>query len=231
MATVIGVDIGQKHEPTAICVVETEERAGLDSSNVHFLVRHLERLPLALPYPKVAKRLSEIMEGIERLSKDTPLIYLDATGLGDPIVDLIRSKVKCYRCVIPVHFNHGDRRSEDGKGSSRVVTLGKAYLVCRLQCLLQADRLHLPNTPEAKILAQELLAYEINIAEDANDRYGSFKVGTQDDYVTALGLAVQEDSRSCGRVTVIQTGDNYRSRRGLADWDRYGSGWVPLKLL
>ena len=31
------------------------------------------------------------------------------------------------------------------------------------------------------------------MAEDANDRYGAFKVGTQDDLVTALGLALQDD--------------------------------------
>jgi hypothetical protein len=51
---------------------------------------------------------------------------------------------------------------------------------------------------EAKILAEELLNYEIRVEENANDRYGAFRVGTHDDLVTALGLAVQEDVRSTG---------------------------------
>lgn len=44
-----------------------------------------------------------------------------------------------------------------------------------------------------RILAEELLEYEVKVAEDANDRYGAFKVGSQDDLVTALGLALQDD--------------------------------------
>jgi hypothetical protein len=40
-------------------------------------------------------------------------------------------------------------------------------------------------------MKDELLDYEIRISEDANERYGAFKVGTHDDLVTALGLAVQ----------------------------------------
>jgi hypothetical protein len=31
------------------------------------------------------------------------------------------------------------------------------------------------------------------VSEDANDRYGAFRVGSHDDLVTALGLAVQTD--------------------------------------
>ncbi len=37
---------------------------------------------------------------------------------------------------------------------------------------------------------RELLSYEIRVDEQADDRYGAFKVGTHDDMVTALGLAV-----------------------------------------
>jgi hypothetical protein len=71
--------------------------------------------------------------------------------------------------------------------------LGKAYLVSRLQALLQCGRLHLPRTREAEVLTEELLDYEIRVDENANDKYGAFKVGVHDDLVTALGLAVQVD--------------------------------------
>lgn len=37
------------------------------------------------------------------------------------------------------------------------------------------------------------MEYEVKVSEDANDRYGAFKVGSQDDLVTALGLALQDD--------------------------------------
>ena len=60
MIPVIGIDIGQKRDPTALAVVEGEYRPGPDPSlprESHFLVRYLVRLPLGTPYPEVARRL------------------------------------------------------------------------------------------------------------------------------------------------------------------------------
>lgn len=42
MEIVIGVDIGQKRDPTAVCVAEAKDREDAQ----HYLIRHLERLPL-----------------------------------------------------------------------------------------------------------------------------------------------------------------------------------------
>jgi hypothetical protein len=95
--------------------------------------------------------------------------------------------------LTPVYFTYGDRRIVDSEKGQ--ISLGKAYLVSRLQALLQGGRLHLPKTPEAEALGRELLDYEIKVSEDANDRYGAFKVGAHDDLVTALGLATQVDPR------------------------------------
>ena len=44
-------------------------------------------------------------------------------------------------------------------------------------------------------MSGELLNYELRVDEDANDKYGAFRVGTHDDLVAALGLAVQVDRR------------------------------------
>lgn len=44
-------------------------------------------------------------------------------------------------------------------------------------------------------MARELMEYDIRIEADANTRYGAFTVGTQDDLVTALGLAVSQKPR------------------------------------
>ena len=95
---------------------------------------------------------------------------------------------------IACYFTHGDRRTEEGGR----VSIGRAWLVSRLQSLLQTDRLHLPDTAEARQLAAELRDYEIRVDQDANDRYGAFKVGTHDDLVTALGLGVQPTRRPWG---------------------------------
>jgi hypothetical protein len=198
----VGVDIGQKHDPTAIAVVEHEWRQNEGREEDHWLVRHLERLPLGTPYPQVADRLSEVVGNVNKRRHEIrePLpwggyevrtvapsvtTYVDATGVGQPVVDEMRSR---DLSPMAVYFTHGDKRTEEGRSG---VKLGKVWLVSRLQTLLQGGRIHLPNTQETHDLARELLEYEIRVSQDANDRYGAFKVGTHDDLVTALGLAVQ----------------------------------------
>jgi hypothetical protein len=191
MGVVIGVDVGQKRDPTAICVVEPEERPWKDRTEVHYPVRYLERLALGTPYPEVAQRLAQVVLRARAKTTERPDVFVDATGVGQPVVDLLRVEAPQAQ-VIAVYFTHGDRRKAEQGG---VVKLGKAWLVSRLQMLLQNGRLHLPRTAEAEALARELLDYEIRVSEDANDRYGAFRVGTHDDLVTALGLAVQLDPR------------------------------------
>jgi hypothetical protein len=195
LSTIIGLDIGQRRDPTAICVAETERRPFGTRQVYHFLVRHLERLALGTSYPAITQRLVQIEGQILQRTAEPPTLYVDATGVGRPVVDLLQDDLSRSR-VIAVYFTYGDRRTEEENHS---VTLGKAYLVSRLQTLLQTGRLHLPRTPESEILAQELLDYQIRVDEKANERYGDFKVGSHDDLVTAMGLAVQAEPRmTCG---------------------------------
>lgn len=193
MTVHIGIDIGQRREPSALCVTETLTRHAGEVSTVHHFVRHLERLPVGTPFPKIAQRAAEVFAGTESRAGYAPQIYVDATGLGEPVVDILDEAIPAARAVTPVFFSHGDRRIEAGDGWHREVQLGKAFLVCRLQTLLQTGRIHLPRTPESEVLAQELMDFEIRVESAANERYGAFPVGTQDDLVTALGLTVQQD--------------------------------------
>ncbi len=183
----IGVDIGQKHDPTAIAVSDVQLKIlpGPKDESIH-TIRHLERLPLGTPYPQVAERISAVVQGLCTRGVIPRALYVDATGVGQPVVDLLKP---VGMRVTAVYCTHGDRRivSED----RRSVSLGKAWLVSRLQALLQTGRILLPETEEARQLARELKDYEIRVDADANEKYGAFKVGTHDDLVTALGLAVQ----------------------------------------
>lgn len=192
MPVVLGVDIGQKRDPTAVCVAEIDLREADGRDSTHFIVRRLERLPLGTPYPRVAERVAEVTYRVQARTGEPPVVYMDATGVGQPVVDLLREQVHAGK-VVAVYFTHGDRRTETKENRQLRVSLGKAYLVSRLQALLQSGRLHFPRTGESEALTQELLDYEIRVDENANDKYGALRVGTHDDLVTALGLAVQVD--------------------------------------
>ncbi len=210
MHTLIGVAIGQKRDPSAICVAEQRIRWTRDvaeqesrkeaerKTEAHFLIRHLERLPIGTSYPEVARRVGEVVESVQSRETRLARIYVDVTGLGKPVLDLISEEVSAPSPLArpaAVYFTHGDRRNEERDFGRITVTLGKAFLVSRLQVLLQSRQLHLPQTPEAEALAQDLRDYEIKVDENANDRYGAFSVGPRDDLITALGLAVQERYR------------------------------------
>jgi hypothetical protein len=183
MGALIGIEIGAGS--TAICVAEPDRRAGA----VHFSVRHLERLPPNTSCIALADRYREI---VERLGTKTDLFvqtYLDATQVGPPLVESFRELTGAWNLRV-VYFNHGPQRTV---AEDRTIQLGKGWLVSRLKVLFQRRRLHLLRSPEAETLRRELDAYRPNLPDDANTRYGAFRVGSQDDLLNALGLAVQED--------------------------------------
>lgn len=193
----IGVDIGQKRDPTAVCVAEIVERIQTPPEyefwqepevETIYLIRFLERLPLGLPYPKIAERLAEIAEGVRFKMPDADVrLYADQTGPGIPVVDSLRERIDLP--LIGVTLAAGEKLTIKGNEAR----LGKAFLVSRLQVLLQNGRIRLPKTAESEELARELLDFEIKVDQDGTDRYGAFKVGTHDDMVIALGLATLFD--------------------------------------
>ena len=212
----VGVDVGQKVDPTAICVAEPEGDA--------FMIRYLQRLALGMPYPKIAERLAELVgnltdrlyrqawaaiakqpgsqlidqAALRREAEASIWLLIDATGVGGPVCDMVTEPLRGTAVSMTrVLFTYGDRYK--GGWGRREAKLGKAYLVSRLQALLQGKRVKLPRTAEAQALAEELLDYEIKVTEDGNDKYGAFKVGSHDDLVTALGLACLHD-RDAGQV-------------------------------
>ena len=152
VAVTIGVDVGQKHDPSAIAVMESQRRAvegGGPSApdrrwEEHHLARHLERLPLGTPYPQVAERLAAIVNNARaRAEAAAPCpveVFVDATGVGQPVVDLLNgpgglsgpgmsetsgmsgASGLLRVRVTPVYFTHGDRRQEEREAAAGGVT-------------------------------------------------------------------------------------------------------------
>jgi hypothetical protein len=183
MSALIGIEIGPAS--TAICVVEPERR----DDSIHFLVRHLERLPPSANYIQLGRRYTEV---VDRLATKTDLsvhTYINVTHAGAPVVTAFQKRTGAWS-LRSVYFNHGAQRIVDEK---RNIQLGKGWLVSRLKVLLPSGQIHLTRTHETEILHRDLDAYRPNLPEDAATRYGAFRVGTQDDLINALGLAVQED--------------------------------------
>lgn len=209
----IGVDLGQRADYTAIAVAEgwrqprpLQEGAQQLRAESHFVVRSLERLDLGTNYLAVAQRLRQVVAQVRlRSGHDALAVYVDATGVGVPVLDVLR-QVQLRAALMPVWFTSTDRLVEVreqpkglGAPKGRVIELrcGKAHLVSRLQALLQGRQLHLPRAlPSAAAVREEMLAYEIRASQDGGDTFGAFNAGSHDDLVTAIGLAVLREPAS-----------------------------------
>ena len=85
----IGVRIGKRHESSAICVAEADERRVDGRAEDNFLVRHLERIPAGSSYVTVARRVGEVTGEVYWRRENPPDLFVDATGLGQPVLDLV----------------------------------------------------------------------------------------------------------------------------------------------
>ena len=91
-----GLDLGQRHDPTALAVLEAADLMATTPDPVtweraqvrHFGLRHLERLPLGTPYTEVAARVRDVLLALRQAGRVT--LTVDATGVGAPVVDVLR---------------------------------------------------------------------------------------------------------------------------------------------
>ncbi len=100
---IIGVDLGQARDYTAIAVLERieeltgEAAKGRWLTQVRYEMPHLERPPLGTSYPAIIARIKDLIARLpayERLK-----IVVDRTGVGRPVTDLMRAaKLK----IIPI---------------------------------------------------------------------------------------------------------------------------------
>jgi hypothetical protein len=211
----VGVDIGKISDPAAVCVAEVEQRptgkyyagtrvaAHLDRRGQwvpphdadpvmlsHYSIRYIQRLVLGTSYPDVATYLADLLCSTLLAGRDVRML-IDVTGVGRPVYDSVvkdmglRKEVQSA-AIKPITFVHSDTYNL-GKGS-----LGKAFLVSRMQSLLQNGQVHAPNTEEVRATLEELRVYQIKVSEDGKDTYGAAS-GKHDDLATVLGLACLED--------------------------------------
>lgn len=176
----IGLDLGQTQDYTALAVVHTEA-AGNGEPLV--ALPHLQRYPLNLPYP-------DMVAAVTRLAS-TPvlaraLLVVDQTGVGRPIVDLLRNSVGAAR-VIPVTITGGQIASVEPDGSRHVP---KKDLVTCLVSLLEERRLKVASgLPITQTLVQELLNFRLAITPAGHETFGAWRHGQHDDLVLAVALA------------------------------------------
>jgi len=185
---IIGVDLGQARDYTAICILERfeeltgEAAKGQWLKQVRYAMPHLERPPLGTSYPDIIERLKEL---IARLPDHKRLkIVVDRTGCGRPVVDLMRKE---KLSVIPVTITAGGSVTGSVFGGYNVP---KRELVSNLAIIFQAHRLKISRKlPEAAQLVEELQNFKIKVTLAGNDTYEAWRESDHDDLVLAAAMA------------------------------------------
>lgn len=192
----VGLDLGQAHDPTAIAVLERTqfilERSPVtySSDTINRLsIRHLERLPLGVDYPAIVAHVGDLVGRPELSGRST--LVVDATGVGRPVVDMLRrARLPCR--LMPVTITGGGRETCEN-GHWRVP---KRDLIIGLLVLFQRGELDIcGHLPEAKTLVKELGNMRIKVSLDGHDTYGAWREGEHDDLVLAAALACWRGGR------------------------------------
>jgi hypothetical protein len=118
----------------------------------------------------------------------SPFVHLDVTGVGRPIRDMLDEGLGgCDHLLSAVSITSGMNLRPQLLGSPEI-SVGKEYLVSRLQVLLDRDRVALPDDKESRALVRELQDFELR-ASASGMTSGAFRIGSHDDLAIALGLA------------------------------------------
>lgn len=189
----VGLDLGQSQDYTALAVAEQrrewpprQNRYGEDGKpqRPSYQVRHLQRFKLGTPYPDIVAEVGALLR-TPPLEENSKTLVVDATGVGAPVMDLLR-RAGLPGHLVGVTITGGDTVTRE-QGRYRVP---KRDLIFATKVLLQAGRLKFAELPETPTLVKELLAFQVKIDPlTAHDSYAAWREGAHDDLVLALALA------------------------------------------
>jgi hypothetical protein len=174
---IVGVDLGQSNDYTAIAVVERTPVAPHS-----YAVRHLERTR-GKPYPDIISEVAALATRRELAEKCS--VIVDKTGVGTPIFDALR-KMEMGVPLYALTITGGSTVTPDPDGWR----VPKRDIVSALVVLLESGRLQFAKKLAlADTFVLELQNFRVKITAAGNDTYEALTEGTHDDLVLAVGLA------------------------------------------
>jgi hypothetical protein len=183
----VGLDLGQSQDFTAMVVLHRRTVVTETEKYREYSCPHICRWPLGTTYPDIVASLHTKLAKLP----DKPVLVVDGTGCGRPVVDLIRKAKLPIRSLAPVTITGGAHAGR--VGAYRVVP--KRDLVGATMAVTHKGRLHIAKElPEAEILKKELRAFTAKITTSGNEKYeNDWRVAPHDDIILALAFALEHD--------------------------------------
>ena len=185
----LGLDLGDMRDFAALVIIEKlrvmTENKGFPYPPVFDLryhVRYAQRFELGTTYPAICEAIN-LLTSTNELNRQY-LVILDATGVGQPVYQLLREK---KILTVPVTITAGAEEVYTPEGEYHVP---KRILVSNLQVLFQTGQLKFAEgLPELPVLIEELKNFKAKISLSGHDTYEAWRENDHDDLVLALALA------------------------------------------
>ena len=174
MSYLLGADIGQINDYTAISVLRKQDDT--------FQLLHLER-HLGESYTVIADRLVTLSQKLRH-----PEAVVDATGVGRAVVDLLEDRG--LKRVRPVTITGGVDVTEASVNGRKEHRVPKRDLVGVLQVALQNGQLRIPATLELRNeLVTELQNFKVKLnSETGHESFEHWRSSDHDDLVLSVAL-------------------------------------------
>jgi hypothetical protein len=195
-AWVMGVDLGQSMDPTAIIVMHAS-RAPLPTWSVdhlnhttkqdieqHFDIVHAERMPLGTSYPDIVNYVGELLRR-PPLRQDCHLV-IDESGVGRAVGDMFdQAGLRPVRVSITAGTDATRHERYPRRWS-----VAKSLLISGVDAALHANQLRFAaDLREAHALAEELKDFRRHLTAAGRATYQA-RTGKHDDLVLAVAIAL-----------------------------------------
>lgn len=175
---VIGLDLASQQDYTALSILETMREKGKRTHRCGALQRWRETYP-----DTVAKVAAVAKRPVFR----NAVIVADQTGVGRPVVDMLREALPGRRvigCTITAGsgWSRGEHKDD--------VRVSKKLLVSTLQVLFAEGRMAYRSGLElVPVLQGELQNFRVKITAHVNETFEAWRDSQHDDLVLSVGLA------------------------------------------
>jgi len=180
----VGLDLGQRRDYTALVVLEHSfktfwgdqwlyARPG-ETGTTTRLVRMIERIRLGTPYPEIVEWVQDIVNHVQ--FQNRAVLTVDATGVGAPVVDLLRRANLKLANLVPITITGGGRYVP-GQNS-----VPRAELLTNLQIMIQNNEIGISKGCNQTDALRRELNHLLLDGRGAN-------AGHHDDISIALALA------------------------------------------
>lgn len=191
---IVGVDLGQSNDPTAICAMQHTVRVAhgwtcfpkahiwKQNRTERFDVRHLERLALGMPYPDQVRYVGGLLKR-EPLTKAK--LVIDETGVGRAVGDIFNAQ-GMYPTRVTI--TAGLETTRNGLS----VHVPKSALMSGMEARQHLGELRVaPAAKDAEALKDELKDFQRHVSAAGRATWGA-RTGAHDDLVLAVAIALFE---------------------------------------